>query len=79
MAGVSAAPALAPRGHVQRVLVFEFVGETIGTADVVVDPEALAELTIAIEGGRLVLIISDDGRGFDPGAPEAGGPVRRKA
>lgn len=42
--------ALAPRGHVQRVLVFEFVGETIGTADVVVDPEALAELTIAIEG-----------------------------
>jgi RNA polymerase sigma factor (sigma-70 family) len=38
--------ALAPRGNVQRVLVFDFAGETIGTADVVVEPDALAELTI---------------------------------
>lgn len=38
--------ALAPRGNVQRVLVFDFVGDTIGTADVVVEPEALAELVI---------------------------------
>ncbi len=38
--------ALAPRGNVQRVLVFDFAGETIATADVVVDADALAELTI---------------------------------
>jgi RNA polymerase sigma factor (sigma-70 family) len=38
--------ALAPRGNVQRVLVFDFEGTTIATADVVVDAGALAELVI---------------------------------
>ncbi|MFN0247412.1 MAG: sigma-70 family RNA polymerase sigma factor [Kofleriaceae bacterium] len=44
--------ALAPRGNVRRVLVFDFEGETIGTADVVVEAEALAELAIDLTNDR---------------------------
>jgi RNA polymerase sigma-70 factor (ECF subfamily) len=40
--------ALAPRGKVQRVLIFDFAGETVRTADIVTEPDALAELDIAI-------------------------------
>lgn len=39
--------AFAPGGKVQRVLVFDFAGETIRTADIVTEPEALAELAIS--------------------------------
>jgi RNA polymerase sigma-70 factor (ECF subfamily) len=38
--------AWAPGGKIARALVFDFVGATILTADVVVEPEALAELVI---------------------------------
>jgi RNA polymerase sigma-70 factor (ECF subfamily) len=38
--------AFAPGGTVQRVLVFDFEGETIREADIVFEPEALAELSI---------------------------------
>ena len=38
--------ALAPGGKIQRVLVFDFEGATIKTADVVVEPEAIAELVV---------------------------------
>jgi RNA polymerase sigma-70 factor (ECF subfamily) len=38
--------ALAPGGKIQRVLVFDFDGATIKTADIVVEPEAIAELVI---------------------------------
>jgi RNA polymerase sigma-70 factor (ECF subfamily) len=38
--------ALAPRGILQRVLVFDFAGATILTADIVTDPDALAELVV---------------------------------
>ena len=40
--------ALAPRGNLQRVLVFDFAGETIRTADIVTEPDALAELAIEL-------------------------------
>jgi len=38
--------ALAPGGKIQRVLVLDFAGETIRNADVVVEPDAIAELDI---------------------------------
>src|SRR4029434_6065545 len=38
--------AFAPGGKVNRVLVFEFAGETIRDAQVITAPEALAELVI---------------------------------
>src|SRR5687767_12968044 len=38
--------AFAPHGKVQRVLVFDFSGSTIQTADIVTEPDALAELAI---------------------------------
>ncbi len=38
--------ALAPRGTLQRVLVFDFAGATILTADIATDPDALAELVV---------------------------------
>ena len=38
--------AFAPKGAIARVLVFDFDGETIRTADIVTEPEALAELAI---------------------------------
>jgi RNA polymerase sigma factor (sigma-70 family) len=38
--------ALAPNGNINRVLVFDYVGEAILTADVVTEPEGLAELVI---------------------------------
>lgn len=37
---------LAPHGKLQRVLVFTFVGETIQNAEVITEPDALAELSI---------------------------------
>lgn len=37
-----------PSGKVQRALIFNFAGETIRDADIVVEPDALAELTIEI-------------------------------
>ena len=38
--------AFAPGGKIGRVLIFEFAGETIRDADVVTEPDALAELVI---------------------------------
>jgi len=38
--------AFAPGGKVARVLLFDFFGETIREAEVVVEPDALAELVI---------------------------------
>jgi RNA polymerase sigma-70 factor (ECF subfamily) len=38
--------AFAPGGRIARVLVFDFAGATIRSADIVVEPEALAELVI---------------------------------
>ncbi len=38
--------AFAPGGKIGRVLVFEFAGETIRDAEIIVDPDALAELVI---------------------------------
>ena len=38
--------ALAPGGKLNRVLIFEFAGETIRNAEVITEPEALAELLI---------------------------------
>jgi len=38
--------ALAPKGKIARALVFDFAGDTILSADVVVDADALAELVI---------------------------------
>ncbi|NVB79735.1 MAG: sigma-70 family RNA polymerase sigma factor [Kofleriaceae bacterium] len=38
--------ALAPGNKIQRVLIFTFVGETILDAEIVVEPDALAELQI---------------------------------
>lgn len=38
--------AFAPGGTINRVLVFEFAGETIREAEIIVEPDALAELTI---------------------------------
>ncbi len=39
--------AFAPGGQIARVLVFDFAGETIRTAEVVTEPDALAELAIS--------------------------------
>jgi RNA polymerase sigma-70 factor (ECF subfamily) len=39
--------ALAPGGKLTRVLIFNFVGETIRDAEIVTEPDALAELVIA--------------------------------
>jgi len=38
--------AFAPGGAIQRVLVFEFAGATIRDAEIIVEPDALAELVI---------------------------------
>lgn len=38
--------AFAPGGKIGRVLVFEFAGETIREAEIIVEPDALAELVI---------------------------------
>jgi RNA polymerase sigma-70 factor (ECF subfamily) len=39
--------AFAPGGNVQRVLVFGFAGETIRDVEIITEPDAIAELTIA--------------------------------
>jgi RNA polymerase sigma-70 factor (ECF subfamily) len=36
----------APHGKLSRALVFDFAGETIRSAEVITDPDALAELSI---------------------------------
>lgn len=38
--------AFAPGGKINRVLIFEFAGETILTAEIITEPDALAELII---------------------------------
>ena len=38
--------AFAPGGNINRVLIFEFAGETIRDAEIITEPEALAELVI---------------------------------
>jgi RNA polymerase sigma-70 factor (ECF subfamily) len=38
--------ALAPGGKIQRVLIFDFVGATIRDAEIVTEPDALAELVL---------------------------------
>lgn len=38
--------ALAPGGKIQRVLIFTFVGETIKDAEIITEPDAIAELVI---------------------------------
>ena len=38
--------AFAPGGTIQRVLMFTFVGETIKDAEIVIEPDALAELAV---------------------------------
>jgi hypothetical protein len=38
--------AFAPGGKINRVLIFEFAGETIRDAEIITEAEALAELVI---------------------------------
>jgi hypothetical protein len=38
--------AFAPGGKINRVLIFEFAGATIRDAEIITEPEALAELVI---------------------------------